>query len=679
MRSAGEVRYLLVNPPLTDPTEPYHSLPYLVGAAKSRGFTGFRCLDANVAGLNHLAHPKAASGLLQLAAETVARIESDGCASRGDEIRYRAALAAEGLGPDFAAAAVEVFRDPELFYHYPTYRQAAMAMKRWQLLLGLDGLPFSYAGFEVRSGGLANLAAYRDLCDKAFIRTLTRPFDAYIEGPFATVLHEQQWELIGFSVNYVSQLPFGLRLAAEARAAQPTALIVFGGTEVCDDVRFAREDGAYWNLFADADILVPGEGETPFCQILDKLRCGEEVTGIRGALTRGERRDASSVSYENVAALPPPAYDVWDWGAYWSPEPVILYSPTRGCYWNKCTFCDYGLNTDRPTSPARDRPVDSVLDDLAQVAKISRTVYFAVDAMSPRYLRMLCEAMAKIPDPPRWSAELRLERTFPKNGTAELMARAGCMAVSFGYESGTQRILDLIDKGTRIAEVPAILAELAGHGIGVQMMGFTGFPSETAQEAEATYRFLVENQHLWALADIGGFGLTPGSIVARRPDRFGIELLPLPAGDDIARFLPWRHVSLAKDHLAAGTAVPASLIDAVRRTADSGPFVGGTDSAHTLLYFGRFGRCLLPDDQDEEPRRGLLRPICRDIPFATIDAFTTRRDVRVRFAELQQSGGANHVTMAEWLDHAGAARRGSSTAVIRASGSAALMAPGRTR
>lgn len=89
------------------------------------------------------------------------------------------------------------------------------------------------------------------------------------------------------------------------------------------------------------------------------------------------------IAYSSVATPDSPAYDVWDWDRYWAPEPVILYSPTRGCYWNKCTFCDYGLNTDRPTSPSRERPVDAVLTDLREAGRYGRTLYFAVDAMSP--------------------------------------------------------------------------------------------------------------------------------------------------------------------------------------------------------------------------------------------------------------------------------------------------------
>ena len=62
-----DIPYLLVNPPLTDPTQPYHSISYLVGAARAAGFTGGRCLDANIDALNHLARPENVGPLLERA------------------------------------------------------------------------------------------------------------------------------------------------------------------------------------------------------------------------------------------------------------------------------------------------------------------------------------------------------------------------------------------------------------------------------------------------------------------------------------------------------------------------------------------------------------------------------------------------------------------------------------
>jgi len=677
-RPSAAVNYLLVNPPLTDPTSPYHSISYLVASAREAGFTGYRCLDANIDALNYLALPALTGPLLDRAADIRARIAADiaanGWVTRDDELRYQAALAGYGLEPDFAERAIAIFRSPEAFYDYPVYRQAVMAINRWFRLLSLDGAPGLFDGPHFRAPGPVSFMSREHLADDRVIDAFSGPFVPYVEGPFRSVLRERSWEVIGFSVNFTGQLPVALRLAREARACCPQALIVFGGTEICDDVKYLRDPDNIWDLIKAADLIVPGEGEQALCQILAAIRDGEPA-GIPGVLARGQSAGRIQIRYDDVAALPAPAYDVWDWDAYWTPEPVVLYSPTRGCYWNKCTFCDYGLNTDRPTSPSRERPVATVMSDLAGIATFARFVYFAVDAMSPRYIRSMTQAMAEAPDPVSWAAELRLERTFPQRGMAELLARSGCVAISFGYESGSQRILDLIDKGVRIREVPGVLRDLATHGIAAQMMGFTGFPSETAQEAVESYEFLLRHDDLWSLASIGTFVLTPGSIVARQPDRFGVELVPLPENQDIQRALPFLDRATGKLRWRADERIPPELNARVSRTADTRPWVGGIDSGHSLLYFRRYGP-RLPRLADGGGGAGDLVPEAwLTVPFADLGDMTGLLELEARHRSWIDAGAPRHEMATRWLAEPGKARPGRSTVLVLPSGLAVGLPP----
>ena len=84
------------------------------------------------------------------------------------------------------------------------------------------------------------------------------------------------------------------------------------------------------------------------------------------------------------------------------------------------------------------------------------------------------------------------------------------MAVSVGFESGNQRILNLIDKGTTPAQVKQTIEAMHAADIGVQMLGFTGFPTETFEEARDSIDFLVDNRELWTFGGLGDFVLTLG-------------------------------------------------------------------------------------------------------------------------------------------------------------------------
>jgi hypothetical protein len=62
-----DLPYLLINPPLTDPTCPYHALSYVSAAARAAGFGKGRCLDANIEALNFVAQPQYVDDLLRSA------------------------------------------------------------------------------------------------------------------------------------------------------------------------------------------------------------------------------------------------------------------------------------------------------------------------------------------------------------------------------------------------------------------------------------------------------------------------------------------------------------------------------------------------------------------------------------------------------------------------------------
>lgn len=594
--------YLLINLPLTDPTAPYHSIPYLVSAAQAAGFTGHRCLDANIAALNYLTREDQVEDLLGECARIRKACEGKAAPTRWEELLYGAAISGLRLDKDAPRRATEVLRDSKRFYDYAQYRTAAMTLKCWLRALSVRGVPGQFAkDFSIQPETIGSLSSVGDLTDVSFIAQLMNPFRAYFDGPFRQELMREDWALVGLSLNYLSQLPGAIYLTRVVRESVPASVICLGGTELADLVKYLPSRRDLWRIFPDADVAVVGEGESALVDVLRGIAAEgprplfRSQPGIIAQASAEPDDRAPLFRYESVATLPTPRYDVWDWSSYWSPEPVVLYSPTRGCYWNKCTFCDYGLNVDSPTSPSRERPVDTSISDLREIARVGRTLYLAVDAISSKYLRQWSEAVQQAAIDIRWSAEIRLERSLTR-GLAPHLRKAGCVALSFGYESGTQRVLDLIRKGVQISEVPAILEELGRTGIGAQMMGFTGFPGETPEEAQETLDFLLRHQSAWTLAGIGDFALTPGSIVARRHSEFGIKSLVPAKSGDIVRSLGW----IDDEGITHGTADDQLGLDvdyspnSIQRIVDDRPFVGGIDSAHSILYFAANGPHLIP-------------------------------------------------------------------------------------
>jgi anaerobic magnesium-protoporphyrin IX monomethyl ester cyclase len=581
-----ELHYVLVNPPLTDPTAPYHSLSYIVSTAKKVGFHNCTIIDANIEALNFVFSRSFAAKLLR----RIASWSPDGSSSNWSALRMKLSKIASRYCATDPEQAVSQLRSEESFYIIEKYNQSISVILDWLDVVTFEGLPFSFNGFFVEHAGFANFSSVLDLSDESYLHLLNQPFQEYYDDHLMNKVRLCDPGLVGISISYTRQLPFAAWLCKLLRKVVPNAVICCGGTEVTDLVKLTRETYSAFQIL-DCDVIVAGEADSTFPEILEMVAAGrvnfQSMPGVLTPKCKAAIPRSQLSRTEDITKHPSPVYDIWNWDAYWSPEPFVLYSPTRGCYWNKCTFCDYGLNDNLPTSPSRERPIALVNEDLNAIQRISNNVYLAVDAISPSFLRKFSLAVCDRQRPVFWSAECRIEKSIATKDLAALLKAAGCIMISFGLESGNQRVLGLIDKGIDIANVPSLLKALADNHIGVQLMTFYGFPTERHDEALDTLMFLESSSDSWQLVGFGRFELTSGAIVARESSRFEIEVLP--GDDDITRTMSWRHTTQAtNDEFSYGR--DYSCFDWITQTKFwLRPFLGGIDTAHTFLYCKRFG------------------------------------------------------------------------------------------
>jgi len=105
----------------------------------------------------------------------------------------------------------------------------------------------------------------------------------------------------------------------------------------------------------------------------------------------------------------------------------------------------------------------------------------------------------------------------------EKIAHAGCRRLYFGFESASQRVLNLMRKGTQIAKVPEILESCWTAGISPHLFTLVGFPGETLDEAMSTVDFLVDHhQHIGSF-NLGAFRLQTFSDAFVNAEALGVE------------------------------------------------------------------------------------------------------------------------------------------------------------
>ncbi|MDF9841709.1 MULTISPECIES: radical SAM protein [unclassified Paenibacillus] len=593
------VKTALIYPPVSDPTSGYHSLCCLAGYARQFGFADIDIIDSNIDSWLYTTAPEQIERTMQAINERTAQLQAREHLTPVEQMELHYALKVQGVNfAEELPAALHTFRNEAAFFDYTMYTSAVETVMLWMDALSLTGFPGQFRGFSLATSGFYNIFSSLDMRDPEITGVISRPFTDYYSKELIPGISTGGYSLVGISITYVAQIPFALSMARHIRTSCPGIRMIFGGTAVSDYWKYILDKNDFYAVFDPADACIIGEGESAFVSILQALEHDTSIPASPNIALHPRHQAATDpftpeIKYEDICSFPVPEYSKLPWEKYLSPYPFIYYSPSRGCYWNRCTFCDYGLNTDSPTSPWRQYPLDKIMEDLRTLAVTYKYIYFSVDVLSPALLLKLAAAILEEGLDIRWGAEIRLEEYWTPERCG-LLQQSGCTAISVGFESGNQRILNLINKGTKVDRLQETIQMFSEAGIGVQIMGFTGFPTETIEDALSSVDFLQENTRHWTFGGLGQFVLTKGAIIAKEPERFNILGVRPFEGEDVA----WRlHYSEPEDLLAASSRCGSKELTEAKASLRGGlldrPWVGGVDTAHSMFYHDRFGNNIL--------------------------------------------------------------------------------------
>jgi radical SAM superfamily enzyme YgiQ (UPF0313 family) len=193
---------------------------------------------------------------------------------------------------------------------------------------------------------------------------------------------------------------------------------------------------------------------------------------------------------EDLDWLPTPDYGLARSSAYrdfFLPRPFAVLQTSRGCPFG-CTYCvkPHGRRM-------RYRSVGRVLEDVERLVVDHgiRTVRFEDDmfTLRPERVEALCEGLLALRRRPVWSCLSRPDTLDPV--LPRLMARAGCVRVYLGIETGSPRVWSELDRG---GEPDPRVAVRALSAAGIEAAGFflVGLPSESEEEFASTVRLARE-------------------------------------------------------------------------------------------------------------------------------------------------------------------------------------------
>lgn len=293
------------------------------------------------------------------------------------------------------------------------------------------------------------------------------------------------------------------RLAGDLKQAMPSVKIILGGAHATALSKETLED------IEPADYICIGEGENTIVDLADYLSDSikgdiSKINGLAWRNTDGRIIFNQPRQFEkDLDKLPAPAQHLLPMAQYHLTASRVKnsdYCPTliiaRGCPFN-CAFCSHPFGRS-----FRHHSVDRIISEIKNLIEkyhISQ-LNFEADTLTvdKNFLSELCQALIKEDFHQRinWTCESRINTV--DEGLLRLMKQAGCWQISYGIESGVQRLLDLINKGVTIEEIERVVALTKKIGITIRGFFILGLPTETAEESWQTINFAKKLDPLWA-------------------------------------------------------------------------------------------------------------------------------------------------------------------------------------
>ena len=289
--------------------------------------------------------------------------------------------------------------------------------------------------------------------------------------------------------NYLSKMCLSrMRDAACAMtqaASRRRIPVVVSGSDPTDHPSIYASHGA--------SVVIVGEGEAALVDVLQSLlRDGRRMENIAGlALPQGSQllRTVQRQSLRDLDALPRPAWDAIDierYRAVWLSRHGYFsmnVSTTRGCPYH-CNWCAKPIYGQRYAA----RSARSMAEEIAWLKRVYRPDHLWITddifGLKPGWVAALSQDLIALDAVVPFKCLMRADGIDAD--VVQALRDAGCNAVWIGAESGSQRVLDAMDKGTRVEQVETAARLLKTASIEVGFFLQFGYPGETFDDIEQT-------------------------------------------------------------------------------------------------------------------------------------------------------------------------------------------------
>jgi anaerobic magnesium-protoporphyrin IX monomethyl ester cyclase len=304
------------------------------------------------------------------------------------------------------------------------------------------------------------------------------------------IIKEKKPDVVGFSVLTFNLLDC-LDVAKIIREVSPSTKICFGGFHPTIYPQETLD-------FPEVDYIVFGEGETTFKELVKIVDLGGDLDSKLGSVDGIGWKNSFGMTFINKARkaaakldeITMPAHDLIDLEKYTvvlaNDSKVASIQSSRGCP-SKCTFCDIRLTR------FRFRSAENVLEELVYLKSRGINEFFLVDdqfTSNKERVLSLCKLLIDKDLGIKFKISSRIDRVDSE--MLNLLGKAGCYRIHYGIESGSQRLLDYMEKEITLDQIRQTVKNTKKVGIEVFAYMMIGIPTETKEDIKKSVNLIRE-------------------------------------------------------------------------------------------------------------------------------------------------------------------------------------------
>lgn len=307
------------------------------------------------------------------------------------------------------------------------------------------------------------------------------PLDDEFIDRAASLILETAPDVAGFS-TMCNSFHISLQIAKRVKERSANIVILLGGPQVSfvDHETLVR--------FPFVDYVLRGEAEESLLVFFQAISGRANLCEVNGLTFREDGKVVQNCppkTVEQLDSLPFPAWDLFPYNV----EGAYSIDVGRGCPFT-CDFCSTSNFFQRRF---RLKSFDKLVEEInwLQATYDAHGITFVHDLFTAnrKWVQALCERLIAEQLKFVWSASARIDTVNEQ--LLNVMGQAGCMALFYGVETGSQELQNAMGKRLKIHTVLPVTEASLKAGIAPTLSFIAGFPNETLTDLESTFNLIA--------------------------------------------------------------------------------------------------------------------------------------------------------------------------------------------